>query len=136
MHRRVSMLPFLEHTLCRVWDPVHVRQSGVSAIDNTDNEDEDFNYEYWKLLDPTYIQYLWGQSEIQRPIMMSASLIGAMAWFWLIVPILQSAWILSKGCKRSVGPHMTLVAVRKCVVVKYIFFIPFSTSVLLYYLVI
>lgn len=38
-------------------------------------------------------------------------LFGAMAWFWLMVPIVQSAWILSKGGKRLVGAHMSLAAV-------------------------
>ncbi len=39
-------------------------------------------------------------------------LLGALAWFWLIVPVVQSAWVLSKGLKRAVGPHMLLVGVR------------------------
>ena len=38
-------------------------------------------------------------------------LFGAMAWFWLVVPIVQSARILSKGGKRLVGAHMSLAAV-------------------------
>ena len=36
-----------------------------------------------------------------------------MAWFWLIVPIVQAAWVLSKGGKRLVGPHMLLAAVSE-----------------------
>ncbi|KAL3777839.1 hypothetical protein ACHAW5_003033 [Stephanodiscus triporus] len=35
--------------------------------------------------------------------------LGAMAWFWMIAPVVQSAWILSKGFKRD-GGHMLLAA--------------------------
>ena len=40
-------------------------------------------------------------------------LFGAFAWFWLMVPIVQSAWVLSRGGKRLVGPHMLLAAVSE-----------------------
>ena len=43
--------------------------------------------------------------------MMAAALFGVLAWFFLMVPICQSAWILSKGGKRLVGPHLLLAAV-------------------------
>ena len=46
--------------------------------------------------------------------MMSAALFGAFAWFWLVVPIVQSAWVLSRGGKRLVGPHMLLAAMGIC----------------------
>jgi len=41
-------------------------------------------------------------------------LFGALAWFWLIAPIVQSAWILSKGGKRSIGMHMALASLGIC----------------------
>ncbi len=95
--------------------------NGIYDNDNSYNENTDaahsmikpmsFNYQYWKELDPTYIELRWGDRENQRPIMMSAALFGAMAWFWLIVPIVQSAWVLSRGGKRLVGPHLLLAAV-------------------------
>ena len=40
-----------------------------------------------------------------------ARLFGCMAWFWFMVPILQSAWILSRGGKRLVGTHVLLGSV-------------------------
>jgi hypothetical protein len=46
---------------------VMAEKNGVSV------EDEDFNYEYWKLLDPTYVQYMWVQREMQRPLVIGAS---------------------------------------------------------------
>lgn len=69
-----------------------------------------FSFGSWKELDPIYIESRWAEREQARPIMMSAALIGAFAWFWLIVPIVQSAWVLSKGGKRQVGAHMSLAA--------------------------
>ena len=99
--------------------------NGIFDSDNSYNENTDaahsfikpmsFNFEYWKELDPTYIELRWGDREKQRPIMMSAALFGAMAWFWLIVPIVQSAWVLSRGGKRLVGPHLLLAAVSALV---------------------
>lgn len=44
-------------------------------------------------------------------IMMAAALFGTLAWFFLIVPIVQSAWILSKGGRRLVGPHLLMASV-------------------------
>ncbi len=42
---------------------------------------------------------------------MAAALFGTLAWFFLIVPIVQSAWILSKGGRRLVGPHLLMASV-------------------------
>jgi hypothetical protein len=50
----------------------------------------------------------------------SLQLLGALAWFWMIGPIVQSAWVLSRGFERALGPHVLLVAVRKCVVLSVI----------------
>ena len=43
-----------------------------------------------------------------------AALFGSLASFWLIVPILQLVWILSRGGNRIVGVHMQLGLVRLC----------------------
>ena len=69
------------------------------------------NFTHWKELDPEYIQERWEQSIELRPIMTWARLFGCMAWFWFMVPILQSAWILSRGGKRLVGTHVLLGSV-------------------------
>lgn len=81
---------------------------------NGGNTNQYFNYESWKDLDPSYIEIRWVQHVAQRPIMMCAALFGAMAWFWLMVPIIQSAWVLSRGGKRLVGAHMLLAALAAC----------------------
>ncbi|KAL7552778.1 hypothetical protein ACHAWF_016022 [Thalassiosira exigua] len=73
-----------------------------------------FHYEYWKDLDPVYIESRWVDREQSRPIMMSAALFGALAWFWLMVPIVQSAWVLSRGGKRLVGTHAAMAGMAIC----------------------
>lgn len=49
--------------------------------------------------------------ESSRPVMTWAGLFGCIAWFFFMVPILQSAWILSRGGKRLVGTHVLLGSV-------------------------
>lgn len=96
-----------------------VYDSSNSYNDNLDKEQSaikptSFNFENWKELDPAYIEARWDNREQSRPIMMSAALFGAFAWFWLIAPIVQCAWVLSRGGKRMVGPHLLLAAMAIC----------------------
>lgn len=70
-----------------------------------------YNEQHWKDLDPDYIQSRWIHREDSRVLLMCAALFGVVAWFFLIVPIVQSAWILSKGGKRLVGPHIFMASV-------------------------
>lgn len=92
-----------------------MKENKSNDSDNTnDSNAMHFDFNSWKKLDPTYIETRWANREQSRPIMMSAALIGAVAWFWLIVPIVQSAWVLSRGGKRSVGAHMLLAALAIC----------------------
>jgi hypothetical protein len=67
--------------------------------------------QHWKDLDPIYIQSRWIQQENTRVIIMSAALFGTLAWFFLMAPIVQCAWILSKGGRRLVGPHVLMASV-------------------------
>jgi hypothetical protein len=71
------------------------------------------NFTHWKQLDPFYIQVKWFNFADLRPVLTWAGLFGCMGWFWFIVPILQSAWILSRGGKRMVGTHMLLGSVSE-----------------------
>ena len=41
---------------------------------------------------------------------MTAAMIGVLGWFLLAVPIVQLAWILSKGGKRKLGVHILLAS--------------------------
>mmetsp|Transcript_24302 Transcript_24302/g.52072 ORF Transcript_24302/g.52072 Transcript_24302/m.52072 type:complete len:362 (+) Transcript_24302:225-1310(+) len=73
-----------------------------------------FSMEKWQQLDPIYIKEQWRRRDEMRPVMMTAALFGAMAWFWLMVPIVQAAWVLSKGGTRAVGPHCLLAGLAIC----------------------
>lgn len=73
-----------------------------------------WSFNSWKELDPEYIQERWAVREESRWLMMTAALFGAVAWFWLMVPIVQSAWVLSRGGKRRVGIHMLMAALAVC----------------------
>ena len=91
--------------------------SGASHFHHTNGESgvngtvHSFNFTNWKELNPTYIEESWVHREASRPVMTWAALLGSMAWFLLIVPVLQSAWILSRGGKRMVGTHVFLGSV-------------------------
>jgi len=82
---------------------------------------QSYSYTDWKDLDPAYIESRWLERVDSRPIMMVANLFGAMAWFWLMVPIVQSAWVLSRGGKRDLGPHMLLAAVSESFCAYFVF---------------
>ena len=99
------------------------QMSSQSSTTTAVNQDEDSrphsyfhsstSFEQWKQLEPTYIESRWVQWAEQRPLLMCAELFGSLAWFWLIVPVVQSAWVLSKGGKRAVGPHALLATVSE-----------------------
>ena len=69
-----------------------------------------FNYSTWKELDPQYIQQEWQRRGEERGITSAARLLGALAWFSLLIPILNVVWILSVGGKRRVGLHVLISA--------------------------
>ncbi|KAL7515565.1 hypothetical protein ACHAXN_012725 [Cyclotella atomus] len=85
-----------------------VLQMRAISHDDGTSTDSLHNFTNWKELDPIYIQKKWFDSADTRPLMTWAGLFGCMAWFWFIVPIIQAAWILSRGGKRMVGTHMLL----------------------------
>jgi len=66
------------------------------------------NYENLLNLDPTYLQQTWMLRAENIGLKTAAGMVNALAWFMLCVPILQVAWILSKGGKRHMGTHIFL----------------------------
>lgn len=70
-----------------------------------------FSFNTWKQLDPTYIEERWEVQRNERPILMCAALFGILAWFSMMGPLVQSAWVLSRGGRRLVGPHVMLAMV-------------------------
>ena len=69
-----------------------------------------FNFSTWKDLEPAYIEQEWQRRGEERGISSAARLLGAVAWFSLVVPILNVVWILSVGGKRRVGLHVVIAA--------------------------
>jgi hypothetical protein len=69
-----------------------------------------FNFSTWKDLEPEYIQREWQRRGDERGISSTARLLGAVAWFSLLIPILNVVWILSVGGKRRVGLHVVITA--------------------------
>ena len=56
-----------------------------------------FNYKEYIDLDPAYIQEEWAFRDSVRPMYTSAGVINTFAWFFLMFPLVQLAWILSQG---------------------------------------
>mmetsp|Transcript_6507 Transcript_6507/g.10857 ORF Transcript_6507/g.10857 Transcript_6507/m.10857 type:complete len:303 (-) Transcript_6507:79-987(-) len=69
-----------------------------------------FNFSTWTELEPAYIEQEWQRRSEERGISSAASLLGALAWFSLVVPILNVVWILSVGGQRRVGLHVVIAA--------------------------
>jgi hypothetical protein len=69
-----------------------------------------FNYRTFTQLDPEYIQSEWEFRSAHRDLELVASLLNAMAWFSLISPILQVAWMQSHRGSRQPAVHATMAA--------------------------
>lgn len=59
-------------------------------------------------LDPGYIQMEWGFRNLNRPIYLSAGVVNTMAWFFLMFPVVQLAWILSQGGTKWISLHVAI----------------------------
>lgn len=69
----------------------------------------DANYEALHELDPDYLMQQWlVGDETTKRLFLSSGIIKTAAWFALVGPILQVAWILSSGGKRKLGTHVML----------------------------
>lgn len=67
-----------------------------------------FNYNEYVELDPTYIQKEWQFRSDSRPLYISAGVINTFAWFFLMFPIVQLAWILSQGGTKWISVHVSI----------------------------
>ena len=77
-------------------------------------QNNDANYDLLKELDADYLMNRWlGQDKTMARLALAAGVIKTLAWFSFMIPILQVAWILSRGGKRKLGCHaiMTSVAI-------------------------
>jgi hypothetical protein len=71
--------------------------------------DGEINYQYLKELEPDYLMNRWlGQDQTTARLALAAGIIKTLAWFTFMVPILQVAWILSRGGKRKLSCHVLI----------------------------
>ena len=68
-----------------------------------------FNFEEWKTLEPHFIVQTWVWRLLNGTLNSWANLLNSFAWFSLVIPIVQVAWVLSRKGKRRVGMHSYLV---------------------------
>jgi len=72
----------------------------------------------WLDLDPSYLQTRWTAFEDLREVVVIGVLIAALGWLFLMAPIVQMAWVLSRGGKRLVGVHSAIagLAIMGCLI--------------------
>jgi len=67
--------------------------------------------ESWLELDPSYLSSAWGERGEIRPIVAWGAFFSCLGWFLILAPLIQTAFVLSRGGKRLVGPHLFMVSV-------------------------
>jgi hypothetical protein len=67
-----------------------------------------FSYEDYVDLDPGYLEMEWGFRNLARPLYISAGVFNTFAWFFLMFPVAQLAWILSQGGTRWISVHVSI----------------------------
>jgi len=73
-------------------------------------ERHNFDFKIWSELDPDFIKDEWLRRQNLRELSTAAGLLGAFGWFTLCVPMIQVAWILSRGGRKRVGMHLLICA--------------------------
>lgn len=68
------------------------------------------NKEAWYDLDPSEIIRRWDKRVSLRDVRTAGFFFNAVAWFSLIVPVLQIATVLSRRGRRKIGLHVMMVA--------------------------
>jgi len=68
-----------------------------------------FDYEKYVNLDPGYLEEEWGFRVLNYGIYTAAGVINTFAWFFVMFPIVQLAWILSQGGTRWISLHVAIV---------------------------
>mmetsp|Transcript_28926 Transcript_28926/g.44466 ORF Transcript_28926/g.44466 Transcript_28926/m.44466 type:complete len:356 (-) Transcript_28926:60-1127(-) len=69
------------------------------------NDLDEFDWEKWLELDPTYLIKEWDYRFDTRQLFIASKVSKAMALIFTITPIWQLSWLLSNGGKRMMGLH-------------------------------
>merc|ERR1712110_653098 len=67
-----------------------------------------FNYKEYIALEPSYIQEEWAFRNNTRAMYTSAGVINTFAWFFVMFPLVQLAWILSQGGTKWISVHVSI----------------------------
>lgn len=62
-----------------------------------------------KELDPEYLKLEWDHRRSMNPLYASANVLNAIAWLVFSIPMIQVAWVLSRGGQRKVRTHGAIV---------------------------
>jgi len=81
----------------------------ASILDEAYVENAHYDSDEWHRLDPNFLADMWEQRTVARAIKVNASIFNAVAWFSLIVPVSQAAYLLSEGGSRMIGLHLSIV---------------------------
>jgi hypothetical protein len=74
-------------------------------------EEHTSNYKALHELQPEYLMQQWLESDnTVRNLFLAAGVLKTVAWFTFVVPIMQLAWVLSRGGTRKIGCHVTMTA--------------------------
>jgi hypothetical protein len=69
-----------------------------------------FNYTAFIEMDPTFIEEEYQFLSENRSLELAAGTLNSMAWFALMIPVVQVAWIQSCSGTRQLGMHVTIMA--------------------------
>lgn len=75
-----------------------------------ENNRKGMDIDKWHSLDPEHIEKRWATRISHRDIRSASGFFNALAWFSLIIPVMQIALVLSKGGRRKIGVHVWMVA--------------------------
>mmetsp|Transcript_23013 Transcript_23013/g.54618 ORF Transcript_23013/g.54618 Transcript_23013/m.54618 type:complete len:277 (-) Transcript_23013:398-1228(-) len=75
-----------------------------------------FDPTLYKNLDPDYLKQEWEFREEHRPKFLAGGIINALAWFFLMFPLIQLAYVLSQRGTSRIALHMAvaILAVTGC----------------------
>jgi hypothetical protein len=70
-----------------------------------------FDYDAFTSFDIEYIQNEWNFRRNHRALDITGGILNAMAWFLLMIPILQVSWLLSYGGSRQLAIHLSIAII-------------------------
>lgn len=98
----MNLLCLLSALLFVVGNSLHI------AFYVSEYQRQHFDYDAYTQLDPEYLQLEWTFRIENRPKFLAGGLINALAWFFLMFPLTQLAWVLSQRGNSRIALHMAI----------------------------